>query len=166
MGLETYERWQGRAGHYRNLEKSHRLGKLGEVAVARWATEAGVQPIERMYEDGSREREADLLLGKVRVDVKTWSASTWPAWGRCVATAQLTALKRKADAIIWTFAEERGGQVRVTVVGWSTMQDIEAAPVKPTGPQHAPVINHQVEPDKIRSAGALVRGLLEGKTLR
>jgi hypothetical protein len=166
MGLETYERWRGRPGHYRNLEKSHRLGKLGEVAIARWATESGVQPIECLYEDGAREREADLVLGAVLVDVKTWSASTWPAWGRCVATSQLAALKRKAAAIIWTFTEERDGQVRVTIVGWSTMQDIEAAPVKSTGPQHALVINHQVEPNNIRKPEALISGLLQGKTLR
>ncbi len=155
MGQETFERWKGRPGHYRNLLRSHVRGKFGEVAVEEWARREAVSPCEPLFRHPEREREADIRLRFTLADVKTWDASGWAAWGRCIAPTQVAALRRKATVIIWCHVAQRR-DVEVTIAGWNTLDEIVAASVRPTGPPHAPVMNHQVSEEDVRDLSDLL----------
>ncbi|MGY1713084.1 hypothetical protein ACI78R_01365 [Geodermatophilus sp. SYSU D01106] len=154
MGAKTFERWQRHRGHYRNLYGSHVRGKIGEIAVEEWAHRQGIAVVESIFRDPSREREADLLLGSALVDVKTWDASGWPEWGRCVAPTQLPALRRKATLLVWCYVEEHR-YVDVTVAGWNTLDEIAATALRPTGPAGREVLNHQLPDSEVRPLDSL-----------
>ena len=62
-------------------------------------------------------------------------------------------IRRKADAVVWCSLD---GTV-VTVHGWSTPDDILAAPLAATGPRHHPVEAHQVPVEELRPLDGLHR---------
>ena len=73
LAVATFGRWQNAPGHYRNTLASHRKGKLGEVAVEVWGLRNGLH-VEPWFRDPARERDADIGLSGLRLDVKTWDA--------------------------------------------------------------------------------------------
>ena len=150
LGDATYEVFKGRPGYYRNLQASHRKGKLGEIAVEKWATSMGFE-VDPVFRDIALTAREDMVISGVRVEVKTWDANTWDEMGRCVTPQQLPALRRKADAIVW--CSVNGSEVAIH--GWSSLADVEARPVILTGPAHHPVANHQVPIDLLRSLDGL-----------
>jgi hypothetical protein len=151
FGDATWDLFKGRPGYYRNLQASHRKGKLGEIAVEEWATGLGLA-VEAVFRDISQTSREDLVIGRIRVEVKTWDEQWWEGMGRCVTPQQLPALRRKADAIIWCSVDGN----KVTLHGWSTLDDVEAQPVVLTGPAHHPVANHQVPTDRLRPFAELL----------
>jgi hypothetical protein len=154
MAAATHGRYAGQAGHYRNLARSHLLGKLGEVAVEKWLRSAGLQP-DAAYRDPTRDREPDLLLNGDGVEVKTWRPDTWDEWGRCVTPAQASGVARKSRAIVWAVARDEADPVTVELVGWSTPEDVVSTDPRPTGPAYRPVMNHQVEMENLRDLAEL-----------
>jgi hypothetical protein len=155
LGEATYERYRGDAGHDRNLERSHRVGKLGEVAVERWFRFQGFDP-DAAYKDPDRERDPDLVVATRGIAVKSWRPDTWPAWGRCVTPAQMPGMQRKAQAIVWTVVEDELDPVRVEVAGWSSPEELAATELRNTGPDYKPIMNHQVDVDQLRDLPELV----------
>jgi len=151
LGDATYEVFKGRPGYYRNLRGSHRKGKYGEMAVEKWAKALGLE-VEPVFRDISLTSREDLVIGGLRVEVKTWDDKTWEDMGRCVTPGQVGTLGRKADAIVWCSVE--GSEV--TLHGWSTLDDVEAQPVSLTGPAHYPVANHQVPAERLRPLDRLL----------
>lgn len=151
--LATFRR---NPGYYRNTSNSHLIGKIGEIGTASWFEEVGYT-VDRLYEQIGCEQECDLLCDGRRVEVKTWTARWWPAWGRCVAVGQLPALARKADFILWTTAEVRAATAAVSLQGWSTIEDIKSAPVRWTGPSGKQVQNHQLDKADLRPVSHLLR---------
>ena len=113
-------------GYYRNTANSHLIGRVGEIGVARWFEDAGYS-VDRLFEQAGRERECDLMCDGRRVEVKTWTAQWWPAWGRCVAVGQLAALAQKADFVLWATAEVDRDSAAVDLQGWSSIEDVRAA---------------------------------------
>jgi hypothetical protein len=158
LGAATYERYRRDAGHYRNLERSHRVGKLGEVAVEQWLRSQGFDP-DAAYKDPSREREPDLIVETRGVEVKSWRPETWIEWGRCVTPAQMPGMERKAQAIVWTVVEDELDPARVEVAGWSSPEEVAATELRPTGPPRKPIMNHQVDLDELRDLSELVEFL-------
>jgi hypothetical protein len=161
----THAKWKTTQGHYRNLSRSHLVGKVGEVAAEKWASQNCVL-LEARFRDFEREGDADLLLGQrirtLRVDVKTWSSEYWGQWGRCVAVGQLAALRRKADSILWAYAcdlSERAASVYLA--GWSTLAEVEAMAPVWTGPNGREVHNHQVAENQLRGLDELLADLRE-----
>lgn len=160
MAAATYGRYAGQAGYYRNLPRSHLLGKLGEVAVERWLRSEGLEP-DPAYRDPARDTEPDFLLNGQGVEVKTWRPDTWNEWGRCVTPAQASGIARKSRAIVWAVAEDEDDPVTVELVGWSTPQDVISTDPRPTGPAYRPVMNHQVRVDDVRDL-AEMREVISG----
>jgi hypothetical protein len=152
----THERWQAAAGHYRNTVSSHRKGKLGEIAVEEWAAQNGLEA-ESFFRDPNMERYSDIQLGQQRFDVKTWDARYWEAMGRCVRPGQLSALRRKADGLVWCFVDESLDQV--VLAGWSTVEEVSNLPVVETGPSGRKLANHQVPLDGMRSMDDLLAAI-------
>ncbi|RME59466.1 hypothetical protein D6779_04230 [Candidatus Parcubacteria bacterium] len=161
MANETFNRWKSFGGHYKNTMNAHRKGKIGEVAVERWAIENDILQ-DSPFRDPKREREADIILkSNFRVDVKTWDEQFWNDLGRCIATSQVGFLERKADAIIWTMLRRDNGKVVVTLRGWSTIEDIRNAPIKETGrPGMRLVVNYQLAENDLRTISSLCESLL------
>lgn len=154
LGEATFARWSGRRGHYRNLLGSHVRGKYGEVGVEEWARRNELSPFEAIFRDLEREREADVRIRFTLVDVKTWDAKGWEAWGRCVAPTQLPALRRKASLIVWCYVAT-GPSVAVTIDGWNTLDEIAETAVRPTGPAGREVMNHQLAMSDVRPLASL-----------
>ena len=151
LGDATYEVFKGRPGYYRNLRGSHRKGKYGEMAVENRAKALGLE-VEPFFRDISLTSREDLTIGRLRVEVKTWGDKTWGPMGRCVTPGQVGTLRRKANAIVWCSVEGS----KVTLHGWSTLDDVEAQPVSLTGPPHYPVANHQVPVERLRPLDRLL----------
>ena len=146
----TFEKRQAVSGRYCNTLNSHRKGKLGEVAVESWLRSAN-RLLESPFRDIEREREADILAtGPLRLEVKTWTARYWPEMGRCVTPGQVRPMRARADAVVWCSVAEHGGEVRVTIQGWSTLDDIAATALRETGPEFKKIVNHQLEETELR----------------
>jgi hypothetical protein len=150
LGDATWELFKGKPGYYGNRQASHRMGKLGEIAVEKWAMAQGFE-VEPVFRDITQVTREDLVIGGIRVEVKTWEAKYWDDMGRCVRPMQLPALRRKTDIVIWC---SRDGS-EVTLHGWSTIADIVAQPVVMTGPTHKRLDNHQVPVDELRPLEAM-----------
>ena len=150
LGEETFEQWKRAPGRYRNTPNSHRKGKLGELAVELWLQGAD-RLLDSPFRELDREREADVLaVGPLRLEVKTWTAAFWPRDGRCVTPGQMRPMRARADAVVWCSVQEDDGGVRVTVHGWSTLDDIAATALRETGPGYRKIVNHQVEESELR----------------
>lgn len=169
---ESLARWAAAPGYYSNRLNSHFKGRLGEIAVETWLIQHGVPAISH-FRHADREAlcdietQAQLQAQRCRIEVKTWSAAFWPALGRCVAIAQVPALRRKADCIVWCVvalppsptAEQMQGLSRVAVdlVGWSTLDDVCRAPMRITGTGNMrPVHNYQLDATMMRSMTTFV----------
>jgi hypothetical protein len=145
LGDEAFDAFKTHRRYYNNLGPSHRKRKLGEVAVEKWAKTLGVE-VESTFRDVSLASREDLVVGGVRIEVKTWHQAAWPSKGRSVAPGQVASLRGKSDAIVWCSLEEN----EVTLHGWSTLDDVEAAPMTATGTEHFPAVTHQVPVEDLR----------------
>jgi hypothetical protein len=150
LGDEAFDLYRMHRRYYNNLGPSYRKRKLGEIAVERWARSLGVA-VESPFRDVSITTREDLVVGGVRVEVKTWHAPTWAEKGRSVAPGQLPALRERADAIVWCSVEANA----ITLHGWSTMEDVEAAPIAMTGTAQHPATAHQVSVADLRPIESL-----------
>lgn len=151
----TYERFRSEAGHYRNLQRSHFIGKLAEFAVEKWMRSEGLDP-DAAFRDPDRVGEPDLLLKKAGVEVKCWRPDTWDEWGRCVTPAQIRTIARKSEAVVWAIVDDEATPIHVDVVGWNTPEDIAATELRATGPDYRPVMNHQLAANALRDPGELL----------
>jgi hypothetical protein len=151
----TYERYKGQPGHYRNLRRSHLVGKLGEVAVERWAQSHDIEP-DAAYRNADRENEADLIVGDRGIAVKTWRPTTWPEMGRCVTPQQIGGIQKKPKAIVWVVVDDEVDPIRVEIPGWSTPAEVAATTLRATGPLYKPIMNHQIDADQLRDPAELV----------
>lgn len=154
LAEQSLARYATRKGYYRNTSNSHLLGRLGEMACHKWlSNQTAVQPI---YKDPDRDRECDLHVGNQRIEVKTWNATYWASWGRCVAVGQMDALQAKADLIVWTTVESVTAKAAsIQIRGWNTIQDILVLTPIWTGPTGKKVNNYQVPQSKVRPLSTL-----------
>ena len=97
LARSTYEKWKTYPGYYNNTLESHLKGKLGEIAVEKWAA-SNAFLVDAAFEDMGRDREADLVINGTRVDAKTWAKRWWPDLGRCLAVRQMSSLQKKLSA--------------------------------------------------------------------
>jgi hypothetical protein len=136
--------------HYRTTLSGQLVGRMGEMAVFRWMEGQGGRPLA-CFRDADNDGLADVIEDEDYVEVKTWSEDTWVKWGRCVRPAQLPSLRRKANLIVWCFAWRLPNPAhRVTLAGWSRVEDIEALPITLTGPPEQQLANHQMPLDALR----------------
>ncbi len=136
-------RWAAQPGHYTNALRSHFTGKLGELAVARALLERGLR-LDAHFRHPEREGLCDIVVKRrgyrevTRIEVKTWSVPFWPGLGRCIAVEQFAALKKKADIVVWCVTDppdmaDAPAVVVVELAGWSSVDEVRAAPVRWTG---------------------------------
>jgi len=150
LGDQAFDVFRADRRYYNNLGPSYRKRKLGEIAVERWARDLGVD-VASPFRDVTLAGREDLVVAGVRVEVKTWHEGTWAGKGRSVAPGQIPGIREKADAIVWCSVEGND----VTLHGWSTLDDVKAAPVAMTGTAQHPATTHQVAIDDLRPMGGL-----------
>lgn len=140
---QSGQRWSAQPGHYTNALRSHFIGKLGELAVEKCLLERGLR-LDAHFRHPERESLCDIVVklrgyhALTRLEVKTWSRVHWTDLGRCIAVEQLPALEKKADLVLWCVTDAPGMDddaqpVMVEIVGWSTLDEVRAAPVRWTG---------------------------------
>lgn len=159
LARDTYEQFKDVHGHYPNKPNTHRVGKLAEFAAEQWLRDSGVQP-DPAYRDVARWNEPDLIVDG-GIEVKGWtSGRSWDEGGRCVRPQQIDGLRKKVRAVVWCrVTEQEGGEVLVTIEGWSTPDDVAQRPITMTGPAWPPLANHQVPVEDLRSPHDLVQEL-------
>lgn len=150
LGDEAFELFRAGRRYYNNLGPSFRKRKLGEIAAERWARTVGAE-VAAPFRDLLLTSREDLVIAGVRVEVKTWHAAAWSDKGRSAAPGQLPGIREKADAVVWCSVEAN----EVTLHGWSTIGDIEAAPLAMTGTAQHPATTHQVPVEGLRPMGDL-----------
>lgn len=157
LAQKTFDRWKSAPGYYTNTFESHLNGKVGEVALLKWLG-SQVVSIDAAFTDLKREREADVIVSGLRIDMKTWAEKWWPEMGRCIAVKQLPSLRKKADRIVWGWIRElTAEQAIVVLAGWSTIEDVELAPQRNTGPKgRRQVFNHQIDEVHLRTMSSLL----------
>lgn len=92
---------------------------LGEVAMERWARSRNYDVVA-LFRDPRQADSADILINKVRVEVKTWSSEYWEALGRCYTPEQASTLDNKADLVMWCVL----GESVVVLAGWSLPDEV------------------------------------------
>lgn len=158
LARATYKRFESTEGYYRNTSNSHIVGKIGELAAHRWLNSAHL-PVQSLYEDPTQVRSADLEVAGIRIEVKTWNHDYWYNWGRCVAVGQLATLRQKSDCVLWASAKISDTTALVSFHGWSTLPEVETAPVRWTGPTGRKVKNYQLESESLRDVSKLIEAL-------
>ncbi len=151
LGDAMFDAFRTNHRYHNNLGPSHRKRKLGEVAVEKWARTLGVEVGAPFRDLGLAGRE-DLVVDGIRIEVKTWHHAMWHAMGRSVTPNNVETIRRKADAIVWCSLDG----TEVTVHGWSTVDDVAAAPLTTSGPRHHPVTTHQVPVESLRPVERLL----------
>lgn len=153
LALETFEKFQGFPGFYNNTVDSHLKGKLGEIAVEKYleSLRSEVQ-IDSVFRDTTRDQECDLIAGRLRIEVKTWTRKYWSNLGRCIAAGQLPRLVAKADVIVWCVSEiPTVSACQIEIVGWTRTDEIHLSPRRLTGPAgRRQVDNFQIDEAEIR----------------
>ncbi len=176
-GRATHDRFKDLPGYYRNLLSSHVIGKFGELAVENWLRVEGAAvnrgPLVSHFRDIAELRRCDLeyrFPTPLRIEVKTWNANFWEAWGRCVQPRQLPKLRREADVVVWARLTEHATEslvegrspvpITVQIIGYSTLEDVANAPLRNTGPHYKPIYNHQLDEQSIRPTEEFTRSYL------
>jgi hypothetical protein len=162
LAQQTFEKFKNQNGYYNNTANSHLKGRLGEMAVEQLCEELSLD-FESVFRDLSRDKECDLVVNSLKIEVKTWSTSYWDDMGRCIAVGQLGTLQKKANYIIWCTTNYSGDGVAVVEIqGWNFVSEIEDAPVRWTGPvQGRQVKNHQFDQGDLRRMDELIKGLAD-----
>ena len=163
-------RWKDQQGYYNNRLNSHFKGRLGEIAVEKFLTSNNLN-CDSHFRFADRENLADLVLKIrgytkiVRIEVKTWSANYWRELGRCIAVEQFADLSKKADVVFWCQTDlleipSEPAPTRVTLCGWSSIADVQTAPVKWTGlDKMRKVQNYQLPEADVREISAFLTSL-------
>lgn len=136
-------RWKDQQGYYNNRLNSHFKGKLGEIAVEKFLASNNLK-YDSHFRFSDRENLADIVLKIrgykqiIRIEVKTWSKNYWEELGRCIAVDQFSDLSKKSDVIVWCLTDihdvpSNPASTIIALSGWSTIDDIQHAPVKITG---------------------------------
>lgn len=160
-------RWENQRGYYNNRLNSHFKGKLGELAVEKFLLDKKLK-LDSHFRFPDRENLADIVVKIrgykkiLRIEVKTWSGIYWQDLGRCISVEQFPDLKKKADLVIWCVTDadailDTPSPVKVTLVGWSTTDEISKAPIKFTGFDNMRrVENYQLAEADLHEIGCLV----------
>ena len=160
LAKATYEKYASLPGYYNTRPDSHLKGKLGELAVEAALMDAHMT-IDSAFRDPERDRDSDIIVQSVRLEVKTWSDSYWDSMGRCIAVGQLPTLKRKADFVVWcstSYKDEE--EATIKIYGLTPVDRIEFEPRRVTGPAFGrQVDNYQVEPTSISDFDDFLRTL-------
>jgi hypothetical protein len=134
-----------------NSYKSHRVGRTGEIGVEVWAQSLGVD-VQSFFRDENLEDACDLMLAGWMVEVKSWSGG-WDHYGRCIRPGQLSALKAKAEVVLWTTVTL---PKVVTLRGYSTVDEIAARPVVTLTHGDRSLTQHQVPEDALHDVEELL----------
>ncbi len=157
----SHEVWKRNIGPYRGNKLSwHQIGRVGEMAVARFLESEGIQ-CDRAFVDLDREGEADVLTNGARIEVKAWADYSWPGGGRCVTPDQMPKILAKADVIVWCRLPTTVLDGQVEIRGWSTPQEVAVKPIIETAVFSSKGMNHQVPEDELHPPDSLpdrVRG--------
>jgi hypothetical protein len=160
-------RWEGQRGYYNNRLSSHFKGKLGELAVERFLLDRKLK-LDSHFRFADREKLADIVVkirgyNKVlRIEVKTWSRNYWQELGRCISVDQFPDLKKKADVVVWCVTDadaiaDTPAPVKVLLVGWSKMDEVEKAPIQFTGLDNMrKVENYQLAETDLHDMGSFI----------
>lgn len=154
----SYNQFADSRGYYRNTHNSHIVGKIGEVAAESWLKSAHL-PVRSLFDEPNQIQSADIAIADIRIEVKTWRNEYWANWGRCIAVGQVAALRAKSDCVLWLSATTTKDSALVFFHGWSTLPEIEQAPIRWTGPSGRQVKNHQLESERLRDASELLKAL-------
>lgn len=106
-----------------NAASAHLTGKLGEVAVYRWAQRVGVRTFP-LFRFQSFTRGADVTAASVPIEVKAYRAGAWERLGGCVSTYQLDSILSKASLIVFCRVPDASEPAVVQLVGWAAIRDL------------------------------------------
>lgn len=130
LAHQAQKLYRGCDGSYgdNSLEK-HFVGKLGETALSNFFKSAGLA-VKDDYAIIDRESRSDLTVrirrNWVKLEVKTFSESSWLDRGRVISEKQQGNIRKNSDFIFWccasSFRDSRS--VSVKIMGYSPISDL------------------------------------------
>ena len=170
LAKRSFERWQKAPGYYTNKFRSHYIGKLGEFAVEKLLKTMELTIIP-YFRDEQKEQLCDIVVNyldqePIKIEIKTWTKSYWTDLGRCISVGQLPTLQRKCNTILWCVVTEPIPLIDPTIISsfcvdvncWSSILDVEKAPIRMTGrPGMRLINNYQLDEEKLRNIDSLVK---------
>lgn len=142
LAQASAERYQAivdlkKAPYHQNTVHSHFIGKIGEIGAA--LAFAGLKSftptdinIDEVFRDSKRDRECDLIINEMRIEIKTWKPYAIEQYGPCISDRQAVKLHKKCDAVVYATFDERSNEFKL--IGWNTIVDIQGTPAQLTGP--------------------------------
>lgn len=132
---------KNKAPYHQNTVHSHFIGKIGEIGAAlafqglKSFAQSDVE-IDEVFRDANRDRECDLIINGLRVEVKCWKPYAIEQYGPCISDRQAVKLHKKCDAVVYATFDQRTKEFQL--IGWNTMDDIAETPAVLTGPADRP----------------------------
>ncbi|WEM33481.1 hypothetical protein EJP02_420 [Escherichia phage EJP2] len=139
----------GRKAPYgQNHPHSHYVGMVAEHATLVLMEEIEQllnidMKIDAVFLDDKRDKECDIVVNGLRIEVKCIKYGSWVKFGPCITAAQRKNIERKADVVLWAVYNER--KQSFTFEGFNRVEDIANIPTEMTGVQGREKIeNHPV----------------------
>lgn len=130
-----------------NHAHSHFVGLVTEHAA--WVLFTEIEEmlnvdlkIDPSFHDDTRDKECDINVGGLRVEVKGIKSAAWKQYGPCISTRQLSKIERKADVVLWALYNERTQEV--VFEGWNPVSEVRAITPVLTGKEGKQIENYKV----------------------
>lgn len=127
-------------GHFVGLVCEHAAWVLFNEIESSTGLKLNIDPA---FQNPGRERECDIKVNNLRIEVKGIKYKSWLKYGPCVSTRQLENIQKKADVVLWVLYNEKHQEF--SFEGFNYVKDISTVPVILTGEADKPKIeNHPV----------------------
>lgn len=125
--------------HFVGLVTEHAAWVLFTEIEEMLGIDLGIDPT---FHDAKRDRECDLIVGGLRVEVKGIKNASWNNYGPCISTRQLSKIEKKADIVLWALYNERTQEI--TFEGWNPVNEIRSITPEMTGIEGKQIENYKV----------------------
>ena len=142
----------GKAPYGDNSVERHYSGKIGEYGAHYLFGRVGVVigreiQMDAVFMDDARDSECDLIVGDLRIEIKTWRPADYEHYGPCIAERQAVKLAKKCDVVVYgTYSHATN---EFCLRGWNYVSDVDGIAPVLTGRPGKQVLNRIMQPRTI-----------------
>ncbi len=123
--LEQQDRYP--SGPYgRRSADRQRTGRLGEAAFASWLAGQTDLPVRSLYAARGAAKAADVVVGRMGVELKSARPASWEKFGPTVSAYQLRKIRASARVVAFIIVDTGPFPAVANFAGWLPTQQITA----------------------------------------